>query len=448
MSMTLARKHFARACASALRWRIQVNVRVQRDDSTSWPLFRDLYPVTPVDPQRQAFYVVLATFVSQMVVTMSNSTLPTIAPKVAEALGLEAALIGYQVSILFGAAAVGALFGGKFTQRFGACRTMQLSNALCGAGLMLMIVPHALSILLGSFVAGYGQGLINSATAHLLVKYTPPARRNLLFSIKQTGVPFGGMLVALSAPLIAVTCGWQWAVAMVIVMIAAVIALVQMQRGAWDTDRDSAADVKQQKFGGVPLVLTQPSLRWVSLTGFLFAAVQRCLLTFTVIYLVAERGYSLIEAGIMLSLIQAGGIAGRLFWGWLADRMRSSIAVLLAIAVITVVDSVILMAMQSDWPRLAVYAMFLVFGIAALGWNGVLHAETARVSPPGMASVVAGGSTFFVFAGVLIGPSLFTVAYSVIGAYSTTFVLMALAAALGGALLLFARGAARDHRIV
>ncbi|MEK6594002.1 MAG: MFS transporter, partial [Pseudomonadota bacterium] len=355
--------------------------------------------VTPVVSQRQVFYVVLATFASQMVVTMSNSTLPTIAPKVAEALGLEAALIGYQVSILFGAATIGTLFGGKFTRRFGACRTMQLSNALCGAGLMLMTVPHVLPILLGSLVAGYGQGLINSATAHLLVKYTPPGRRNLLFSIKQTGVPFGGMLVALSAPVIAVTCGWQWAIVMVIAMIAAVIALVQMRRGAWDTDRDSAAGVKQQKFGGVPLVLAQPSLRWVSLAGFLFAAVQRCLLTFTVIYLVAERGYSLIEAGIMLSLIQAGGIAGRLFWGWLADRMRSSIAVLLAIAVITVVDSVILMAMQSDWPRPAVYAMFLVFGAAALGWNGILHAETARVSPPGMASVVAGGSTFFVFAG-------------------------------------------------
>lgn len=70
----------------------------------------------------------------------------------------------------------------------------------------------------------------------------------------------------------------------------------------------------------------------MSLAGFLFAAVQRCLLTFTVIYLVAERGYSLIEAGIMLSLIQAGGIAGRLFWGWLADRMRSSVAVLLVFA--------------------------------------------------------------------------------------------------------------------
>jgi predicted lipid-binding transport protein (Tim44 family) len=56
--------------------------------------------------------VVLATFVTQAVVTMSNSTLPTIAPKLAEVLAMDAALIGYQVSIRFGGAVTGTLFGG------------------------------------------------------------------------------------------------------------------------------------------------------------------------------------------------------------------------------------------------------------------------------------------------------------------------------------------------
>jgi len=38
------------------------------------------------------------------------------------------------------------------------------------------------------------------------------------------------------------------------------------------------------------------------------------------------------------------------------------------------------------------------------------------------------------------------VAYGMIGTYSATFVLMALAAALGGVLLLLARTAAKAHR--
>jgi predicted MFS family arabinose efflux permease len=402
--------------------------------------------VNITETSRHAYYVVLATFATQMVVTMSNSTLPTIAPKVAEALGVQPALIGYQVSLLFGGAVVGTLFGGSFTRRYGACRTMQASVSLSALGLLTMILPSLVAIVAGSLIAGFGQGILNSATAHLLVKYTPPERRNLLFSIKQSGVPFGGMVVALSAPIVALTLGWQWSVLSVVAVILIVLVLVQPMRQAWDADRDPHADVSQQKLGGVALVVAQPALRWISLTGLLFAGVQRCLLTFTVIYLVAERGYSLIEAGVMLSVTQVGGVLGRLAWGWIADRY-SSLAVLVVIAVVSVLDTFALMALQSDWPRSSVYAIFFIFGAAALGWNGVLHAEAARLSPPGLASVVAGGSTFFVFGGVLLGPSVFALLYGVIGSYSATFGLMAAASALGGVLLVFARDAAQPvHR--
>lgn len=379
-----------------------------------------------------------------MVVTMANSTLPTVAPKIAESLAVEPALIGYQVSLLFGAAVVGTLFGGGYTRAYGATRTMQISIVLSAAGLSVMLLPSVWAIVAGSLIAGFGQGILNSATAHLLVQYTQPHRRNLLFSIKQSGVPFGGMVVALSTPTVALTFGWQWAVVSMVMVILIVLALVQIMHKVWDADRESHAEVAQQKFGGVPLVMSRPALRWLSLTGLLFAGVQRCLLTFTVIYLVAERGYSLIEAGVMLSLIQVGGVLGRLGWGWIADRYSSS-SVLLIVATVSVIDTFALMALQAEWPRIVVYAVFFIFGLAALGWNGVLHAETARLSPPGLASMVAGGSTFFVFGGVLLGPSLFALLYTVIGSYSATFMMLALASAAGGALVLFARRSAASR---
>jgi predicted MFS family arabinose efflux permease len=397
--------------------------------------------VTDSGPRSQAARVVLATFATQALVTMANSVLPTIAPELARALTVDAALIGYQVSVLFGGAVAGTLFGGRLTRRYGACRTMQTSLALSAGGLTMMMAAGIGGIVAGSLVCGFGQGLLNSATAHLLVKYTAAARRNLLFSIKQSGVPFGGMLVALTAPALTLALGWQSALAMVALLTLPMIALIQPMRPVWDADRDARADARQQKFGGVPFVFAQPALRWISLTGLLFAGMQRSLLTFTVVYLVVERDYSLIEAGVMLSVAQAGGILGRLAWGWIADR-TSSTAVLLAIAAISILDTFALMALQADWPRPAAYAVFIVFGAAALGWNGVLHAETARLSPPGMASIVAGGSTFFVFAGVLLGPSVFAAAYGVIGSYSTTFVLLAAAAASGAGLIVLARHSA------
>ena len=389
---------------------------------------------------RNASYVVFVTFATQSVVTMANSTLPTIAPKLAEALGIEAVLIGYQVSILFGGAVVGTLFGGAFVRRYGACRTLQTSLTLSAAGLLMMMVPSVAAIVAGSLVAGFGQGVLNPATAHLLVKYTPPQRRNLLFSIKQSGVPFGAMVVALTAPAVAIAFGWQAALLFVFGVSVAVLGATLPVRAIWDDDRNPRADLSQQRLGGVPLVLRDPALRWISFAGIAFSAMQRCLVTFTVIYLVSERGYSLIEAGVMLSVMQVGGVVGRLVWGWIAD-VYSSIAVLLVIAAITFVDTFALMSLEAEWPRIAVLAVFFVFGLTAQGWNGVLHAETARLSPPGMASVVAGGSTFFVFGGVLVGPSVFALLYGVIGSYSATFGSVAVCSIAGAVLLVLARRA-------
>ncbi|MBI3937104.1 MAG: MFS transporter [Betaproteobacteria bacterium] len=392
-----------------------------------------------------ALSVVVTVTATQMVGAMSNAALPVIAPRLAEALGVSAALIGYQVSVLFGAACIGTLFGGAFVQRFGACRTTQISIGLCGAGLLFMTVSDIAAIALGSLVAGFGQGLINSAAAHLLVRYTSADRRNLIFSVKQSGVPVGGMAIALTAPAIAVSIGWQWALVMVAALAALLVALIQPARGAWDADRDPAAGLRQRHFGGLALVWSRPSLRWLVLAGFFFSAIQRSLITFTVVFLVAEAGYGLIAAGIMLSVTQAGGVMGRLAWGWIADRTRSSLGVLLVICVITMSASVLLVLMTADWPQPAVYALFLVFGAVSVGWNGVLHAECARLSPPGMVGAIAGGSTFFIFGGVLTGPAVFAAAYGVIGSYAATFNLLVVFGAAGFVLLLLAKHAARPR---
>ena len=75
----------------------------------------------------------------------------------------------------------------------------------------------------------------------------------------------------------------------------------------------------------------------------------------------------------------------------------------------------------------------------------MFHAEAARLSPQGMASVVAAGTTFFVFAGVLIGPAAFAAAYGGIGSYSQTFLLVPVISLVAlGLLALAQRSAIRD----
>jgi MFS family permease len=400
--------------------------------------------LTIVHDPKNTFLVVFAATAAQMVVAMSNVVLPTIAPKLAESLAVSAVLIGYQVSLTFGVATLVSMFGGTAVLRWGAACMTQVSNGCCAAGLLLFLLPHWSFIALGSVAVGTAMGLLTPAAAHMLVKYTQPKRRNLVFSIKQTGVPVGGVIIALTAPALAVTVGWQWSVAVVFVLIAVLAVAVAPHRNVWDDDRNPAASLKQQPFGGLPMVWRHASLRWLSLVSLLFSAIQRCLLTFTVIYLVAEAGYGLIEAGVILSMLQIGGSVSRVPWGWLADRTGSSAAVLAIICIITISGTGALVFLSADWPRPLVYILFLALGAAAVGWNGVFHAEAARLSPPGMASLVAGGTAIFIFGGVLVGPSLFAAAYLATGSYSTTFLLLAGVAVAALVLLVLAHRAAQD----
>src|SRR5690606_6956327 len=115
-------------------------------------------------------------------------------------------------------------------------------------------------------------------------------------------------------------------------------------------------------FGGVPLVWGQTDLRWMSLVAMIFSAIQRIVLSFTVIYLVAEGRYGLVEAGVMLSVVQIGGSASRICWGWLADRMGSSLQVLMIICGLTITSTLLLALFDPEWNRLLVYVLFFVIG--------------------------------------------------------------------------------------
>ena len=373
------------------------------------------------------------TTAAQMVVAMSNIVLPTIAPKVAESLGVDPVLVGYHVGLTFGSAAVASVYSGIAVLRWGAAFTTQLSMAFCVIGLGLFALPHVAYIALGSIAVGAGMGFASPAAAHLLVHHTAAERRNLMFSIKQTGVPLGGVIVSLLAPALAVTVGWQWALAALAAVAIATLFAAGTGRAAWDADRQPAGSVRGEPFGGIPLVWRLQALRWVCLAAVLFSGIQRILLSFAVIFLVAEAGYGLVEAGIMLSLAQIGGSVTRIPWGWLADRLKSGLAVLTVLCLLMIVSSIALVMLDASWPKPLVYLLFLVLGAGCLGWNGIVHAECARLSPPGKISLVAGGTSFFIFGGVMFGPPIFALAYGAIGTYSATFALMVVlgVAALG-----------------
>ena len=97
----------------------------------------------------------------------------------------------------------------------------------------------------------------------------------------------------------------------------------------------------------------------------------------------------------------------------------------------------------AGWPPVAVFAVCVLYGATAVGWNGVFLAEVARLAPEGRVAIVTGGTQFFTFAGVLIGPPLFGAIASATGSYGSGFLVIAALPLLAGAgLLASGRGSA------
>jgi nitrate/nitrite transporter NarK len=221
-------------------------------------------------------------------------------------------------------------------------------------------------------------------------------------------------------------------------------------RSHWDDDRNPDAPLSGSVFASVQMIWRSPPLRALSLAGFCFGAVQLSLMTFAVTMLVRDVGFSLIEAGATLSLIQAAGVLGRLFWGWLADRLQNALLVLIFITVISLAACLGVVGLGPAWPRPAIYAVLAIFGLSAVGWNGVFMAEVARASMGHDVGSATGGASAITFFGVMFGPGLFTTAYAFIGSYAQTFAIPACLTVVGLMLVILAdrstRAAALSHR--
>lgn len=403
-------------------------------------------PASSANLRRTVIAVVAATTGAQVAAVMGSSGFPVIAPALAVTLGVEPSSVGYQVSLIYGTAMAGSPFMGNLVPRWGACRAMQFALIATALGLLLAMTAKLATLLAGSILLGLSLSVMQPAGAHLLFRFSPPENRNLIFSIKQTGIPLGWAMMGAIAPAITVALGWRSALGVVVAVSLATAAAIERPRAAWDDDRGAQTGGRRGLLTGLRLVWRYPALRWLSLMSFCFAFVQLCFASFGVTLLVEELGYSLVAAGFLLSLVFAAGVTARIVWGWVADAVGDSMPVLVALGALLVICCIVLTFVSSAWPGWALTLLFVVFGATGVAWNGIFSAEAARLAPQGQVSRAVGGAMVWNFGGVLVGPALFALSYKVVGSYTGTFWLLVLVGATGCAFLASAFAITRPVR--
>ncbi len=395
---------------------------------------------SPVAKDQSFAFVLVSMLAGQALGTVATMTLPVLAPAASASLGISSALIGYQISILAAAMLVSLLLGANLSMRWGACRVTQLGLSLCATGCLIATGPHAAFFFTSAIALGLGYGLLSPAASHLLMRYTPAHRHNLLFSLKQTGVPLGGIGASLIAPAVATLFGWRWALVAAAAALAVLILVLQTRRARWDDDRTADTPIVANPLEGIAWIWRQRTLRNLAIAGALLVIPQIGLTTFTVVLFVEEAGYTLIAAGFVLTASQVGGVAGRVFWGWLADLTRSCYTALAILCGVMIAAALVCFLLTPAWPLLLACLLFFVFGSTASGWNGAFMAEVARLVPSRLVSRTTAGALFYVNIGKMLGPLIVANAYAWSGRYAIAFAGLSVVTAAALAFLLTARG--------
>jgi len=383
---------------------------------------------------------VSVTFAVQTLVAFAIYSAPVMAPVAGPALGVSPAAVGYYIAIAYLGSMIGSAAAGGWVARFGPIRVSQAGLFLCCAGLSLAASARPALVLFGAFVVGLGYGPTTPASSVILVRAAPPALFSLTFSIKQTGVPAGGVLAGLIVPALILAVGWQWGAAALGAACALLAALIAPVRARYDTGLNPQAPISlKAAFAPVGLVARAPRLRAMAVAGFAYGGVQITLVTYLVAFLTDDFALTLVFAGFVMAASQLASVLGRIAWGALADRAVARRTMLGLLGLGMGVSAIATLAAGPGWPGWLLFLFASVFGATAVGWNGVFLAEVARIAPAGQVSQATGGCLFFTFLGVVVTPPLFNLVLSLGGGYPVAYALLGVPGLAVGAHLLLRR---------
>lgn len=377
------------------------------------------------------------TFTVQTLAAFAIYCAPVMAPVAAPALGVQASAVGYYIAATYFGSMLASAVSGGWVSRFGPIRVSQASLFLCFAGLLLAASAWMPLVLLGGFVVGLGYGPATPASSVILVRTAPREIFSLVFSIKQTGVPAGGVLAGLVVPVLVLALGWQWGAVAIGAACLALALAIQPVRARYDTGlKPDARIALASAFAPVAMVLRVPGLRAMCICSFVYGGLQVALVTYLVSFLTESFALSLVVAGVVMAASQIASVVGRVGWGLLADRALGCRVVLGILGIGMGLSALAALAANPAWPAWLLVAYAAVFGATAVGWNGVFLAEVARIAPEGRTSEATGGCLFFTYLGVVLTPLLFNGVLALTGAYTTAFAVLSVPALWVGAWML------------
>jgi MFS family permease len=267
---------------------------------------------------------------------------------------------------------------GYGVDRIGERIVLALGSALTAAAAFAAASVHSL-VAVGAFLllGGMAAASSNSASGRLVVGWFPPHQRGLVMGIRQTAQPLGVGLGALVIPRLAESHGVSAALlfpAVVCAVSAAVCAVA-----VTDPPRPPRADASEEDLAN-PYRASMVLWR-IHAVSVLLVVPQVVVWTFTLVWLMVDRGWSAGAAGTMVTVAQLLGAAGRIGAGRWSDVVRSRLRPIRTIA-LAAAAAMALLAL-TDWLHSPVsIAVMVIASVITVSDNGLAFTAIAEIAGP------------------------------------------------------------------
>ena len=243
-------------------------------------------------------------------------------------------------------------------------------------------------------------------------------------SVRQTSVPLGGALAALTLPSLALAHDWRFSLfAAGVIALVIGVAVLGLYRGPLE-------DSRQPPTGpGVGLIslLRRKDIRAGLVYPFVLSGGQWCYLTYIELYLTEALSMPIALAATLLALGQMSGTFARVFWGVLSDRLfyGRRKPVLVWVAILAFISTAATGLFSPQTPFWLIWATIALLGATVMAWNGIYLTLASELAGLNVAGLAVGLSSTFAFLGIVVFPPIF--GYLVDIGFSYRFAWIALA---------------------
>jgi sugar phosphate permease len=303
--------------------------------------------------------------------------LPFLIPELQRAAGVSLAGAGVLVSAPLLGLLLALIAWGAAADRYGERVVMAAGLAATGGLLLVSLaLPGLVLFGAGLFVAGACAASVNAASGRVVLGWFAASERGLAMGIRQTAQPIGVGIAAATLPWLGHRFGFAPAIALpaVLCLVAAVLVwlvVVDPPRPA----RTAAATASPYRSDAPPATIL---LRLHSASALLVAP-QFVAATFAVTFLVSEHGWSPVEAGGLVAVVQVVGAAGRIAAGVWSDRVGNRMEPMRVVAVLAMLTMVLWGVGGSSWLSVAALVAALVVTVTD---NGLGFTATAELAGP------------------------------------------------------------------